>query len=402
MTRDVSPILGPTFEGYIATELDALILFEECLRGERPLITRRPSPKECEKLVKSGNILIFDLQASQIGKFVDGISWSRNITEGSFRVYQEVSKHLSPSTKKHTVRRKRSIDIGKEADPQHGNYISGLDSGAAASSNSLESTTTTEMKSDFPSDEQRKELKRSADSSWTAGHDFLENGLFKKTMAVKIHDTKLRMVYYYRESDIEHKKLARLRDRLRTSPGYIRKELHTVRSLHQLSKEPENHAKRQSRDPNETTHVSSPSKVKSHHPQAASDETPLSKLEDAPTSPQAPKKLLNSGSRAVRGYGEHGIPFQSKSSQQTGDSRKHKRLKLDAPYGLEPLGLKFTESLSDHAEQPASTYVLADASNLSHLHDANLGKRHQHKKSKDGCKHCKRRRIKCDGHRPQW
>lgn len=289
-----------------------------------------------------------------------------------------MDKHLALSTKKCAMKRKRSVDVGDHEDSKHGDYISGLDSEAAVSGRSLESTTRTEMKSDLSSDIQSKELKSSLDSFWSDSHDFLEDGLVKKTMSIKIHKTTLRLISYYRTSDIQNKRLTRPIELLSIDPRDIREGLYTGRGLHQPINETETHVstKRrhdecQLRSVNQTAHVCSPSKVKSQHKQTAI-QTPVSKSKYFPTSLQPAKEPLDPHIRSARGYEKYKTPSPSDGIHKTGDGRKRKYCGRAAPCGLEPLGFKVTKNSTDHAEQPVSPYWSSDASSSSYSHDTEV------------------------------
>lgn len=374
---EVPTTLEPTFQGCLATKLDALTLLEACLRGQFQFITRRPLPKELHKLVKSGNVFIFNVHGSGINRLIDGYSWSPSRSKDNFYIYCEVDKHLAPSTKNGTLKRKRSVDVGNHKVLEHNDYISGLDSEAAISGCSLESTTSTEMRSDFSSDEQSKGLKHSLDSFWTNSHDFLEDGLVKKTMSIQIQGTTLRVISYYRTSDVMNKRLARPTELFSLGPKDIRQELSMGQRLHQPINEPENHMltqkkhdKYRSRTVDQTARVSSP-KVTSQHKQAT-NRTPLGESRYFPTSLQPSKQLLDPHIRSVHGHGKYEPLSQSDGIQTTDDSGRRKHFEHAAPCGLEPLGFKVTKTLTDHAEQLIFPNWLSDTTSLSYPHDSEV------------------------------
>jgi Gti1/Pac2 family transcription factor len=65
--------LEPTFYGYVATNNDALLIFE-ATRGNQILskVDRFPHNRERDRLIRSGNIFVFDDQSSNIRRWDDG------------------------------------------------------------------------------------------------------------------------------------------------------------------------------------------------------------------------------------------------------------------------------------------------------------------------------------------
>lgn len=65
-----------TFQGYVISSIDALVLFEACLTGALCHVPRHPYDHEIKDVVKSGNIFIFEQQASGIKCWFDGFPWA--------------------------------------------------------------------------------------------------------------------------------------------------------------------------------------------------------------------------------------------------------------------------------------------------------------------------------------
>ncbi|UZJ53146.1 hypothetical protein CBS101457_002466 [Exobasidium rhododendri] len=80
-----------THEGYISSTHDALIIFECVARGMMPKITRRLREDE-RKLIRSGQIFIFDEKESGIKRWTDGLLWSPSRILWNFLVYRQVDK----------------------------------------------------------------------------------------------------------------------------------------------------------------------------------------------------------------------------------------------------------------------------------------------------------------------
>lgn len=94
MPSQVVP-LEATFEGYIGTTQDALVVFEACLRGQLGHAARPPKGDECLRHVKGGKVYIYEEHASGVKSWIDGGSWSPGHNEGSFVVYHELNvRHL--------------------------------------------------------------------------------------------------------------------------------------------------------------------------------------------------------------------------------------------------------------------------------------------------------------------
>ncbi|SPO32085.1 uncharacterized protein UTRI_02642 [Ustilago trichophora] len=80
-----------TFQGYVHSTRDALLIFEAVRRGVLPKITRRLRDDE-RKLIKSGTIFVFDEVESSIKRWTDGMIWSPSRILNNFLVYREVEK----------------------------------------------------------------------------------------------------------------------------------------------------------------------------------------------------------------------------------------------------------------------------------------------------------------------
>ena len=88
--------LQPTFQGYVSTTRDALILFEACLQGYLSHIPRRPQEWEWKFLIRSGSVFIYGENVSGIQVWRDGVAWSPSRIMGSFNVYHELNPPLHP------------------------------------------------------------------------------------------------------------------------------------------------------------------------------------------------------------------------------------------------------------------------------------------------------------------
>lgn len=100
--------LKPTFEGYVSSTLDALVLFEACLSGQLNHVPRRPHDRERKDLIKSGSIFIYEEHASGIKRWTDGVSWSPSRILGNFLVYRELKKPFPPGEKKRALKKRKA------------------------------------------------------------------------------------------------------------------------------------------------------------------------------------------------------------------------------------------------------------------------------------------------------
>src|SRR5277367_1329152 len=100
--------LEPTFYGYVGTSNDALLIFEAC-RGNQLLqkVSRRPYDRERARLIKSGNIFVFDDQSSGIRRWTDGVAWSPSRILGNFLVYRQLERPLQPGEKNRQPKHRR-------------------------------------------------------------------------------------------------------------------------------------------------------------------------------------------------------------------------------------------------------------------------------------------------------
>lgn len=86
-------ILNPTFEGHVATRMDALILFEACLTGQLSYVTRQPTPAERrQSFPKSGSVFISLPSAKGLGRWVDGAHWASEFSRYRHALFLEREK----------------------------------------------------------------------------------------------------------------------------------------------------------------------------------------------------------------------------------------------------------------------------------------------------------------------
>ncbi|CAG8524784.1 13184_t:CDS:2 [Acaulospora morrowiae] len=158
--------IEPTFQGYIETTQDTLLIFEACRRAMLTRICRRLQEKE-RKIVTSGSVFVFDERESGIKRWTDGLVWSPSRILGNFLIYRELDKR-APAGKKDSsspVERQRSgsADIESQAE---------------------------------------KNKERALVGSLTNSYRFKKGGLIKKTMSIMVNGVSQHMISYYTKEDV--------------------------------------------------------------------------------------------------------------------------------------------------------------------------------------------------------
>lgn len=101
--------LTPPYHGFIASTIDALILFEGCLSGQINHIARRLFDWERKYFIKSGNMFIHEEHSSSIKRWTNGVFWSPSRVLGNYLIYRQLVKPSEPGEKK------EALQISKEA-----------------------------------------------------------------------------------------------------------------------------------------------------------------------------------------------------------------------------------------------------------------------------------------------
>ncbi|KAI1268451.1 Gti1/Pac2 family-domain-containing protein [Xylariaceae sp. FL1019] len=195
MTERSGTPLNPTFQGYIGSTMDALILFECCLSGRLLHVARRPHDRERNQLIKSGNVFIYEEHSSGIKRWTDGVPWSPSRILGNFLLYRELEKPFTPGEKKRALKKKSDAGIVKNVSQNsRSNSISSFTNGHLGSDSSLNSTT--------GSDADRYLIGSLVDS-----YSFKDGGLIKKTISVAYRGVQHHLVSYYSIEDIKANRL---------------------------------------------------------------------------------------------------------------------------------------------------------------------------------------------------
>ncbi|KAI1375747.1 Gti1/Pac2 family-domain-containing protein [Hypoxylon crocopeplum] len=192
--------LTPTFQGYIGSTMDALVLFEACLNGRLYHVPRRPHDRERANLIVSGNVFIYEEHSSGIKRWTDGVPWSPSRILGNFLLYRELDKPFSPGEKKRATKRTAKHDGGitKSADGSRANSTGGFSSSIMAGGASM---------SGFDSATNGRDNERALIGSLVDSYPFKIDGLVKKTISVTYRGVQHHMVSYYSIDDVVNNRL---------------------------------------------------------------------------------------------------------------------------------------------------------------------------------------------------
>lgn len=236
----------PTFHGFVQNSMDGLILFEACLSGKLHHVPRRPHDRERSSLIKSGNIFIYEENASGIKRWTDGVAWSPSRILGNFLIYRELEKPFPPGEKKRAIKRKRSSLPGE---PYPRRDSDGNDNGANDMSRPLTPPDTGNGGEVKPSgapgstgSDQDKELERSLIGSLVDSYGFRPDGLVKKTMSISINGISHHMVSYYKVDDVKNNVLPRPLQDGRLQHISVRPELYLKQNFRAPIEETEHYA----------------------------------------------------------------------------------------------------------------------------------------------------------------
>ncbi|KAK3379604.1 camp independent regulatory protein [Lasiosphaeria ovina] len=189
--------LEPTWIGYVATTMDALILFQLSLNGPLFHVPRRPHDRERAGLIVSGNTFIYEEQASGIKRWTDGFNWSPSRILGNFLIYRELEKPFAPGEKKRAMKKNRN-GITKPADRLTQRNVPNNLFGDGRVLNGTELPTLSQTHPD---------LDRGLVGSLVDSYPFKEKGLIKKTISIAWRGIPHHLVSYYNIDDVKSGKL---------------------------------------------------------------------------------------------------------------------------------------------------------------------------------------------------
>ena len=88
-THRAGGAIRPSFQGYVETLREAMILCEACLQGSITYTSRQPSVSERVNLVRSGHVFVVKKPSTR-KKWTDGMAWAPcTYTHDGFKVYHE-------------------------------------------------------------------------------------------------------------------------------------------------------------------------------------------------------------------------------------------------------------------------------------------------------------------------
>ncbi|TPX31952.1 hypothetical protein SmJEL517_g04857 [Synchytrium microbalum] len=93
-----------TYNGYVGTTAEALIIIEACRLGRLPIVARRLTDGERLNLIKSGAVFVFNGTASGIKRWTDSLQWTPSRVSGAFLVYSE-------SKSRHGIKSRLAADV---------------------------------------------------------------------------------------------------------------------------------------------------------------------------------------------------------------------------------------------------------------------------------------------------
>ncbi|KAH9906131.1 Gti1/Pac2 family-domain-containing protein [Xylariomycetidae sp. FL2044] len=200
--RPTGTPLSPTFNGYIGSTMDALILFEACLSGRLTHVPRRPHDRERTSLIRSGHVFIYEESSSGIKRWTDGVPWSPSRILGNFLLYRELDKPFQPGEKKRAMKRNKSDGVAKPPNTSRSNSVTGYSQGGT-----LLSAGSSLSNYGAAPNNPRAADERALVGSLIDSYQFKQNGLVKKTISVNYRGISHHLVSYYNIQDVVEKKL---------------------------------------------------------------------------------------------------------------------------------------------------------------------------------------------------
>jgi len=205
------PVLKPTWEGFVSSTGDALILFEAVLSGALERTVRRPHDRERAQLIKSGSIFIYEENGSGIKRWTDGLPWSPSRILGNYLIYRELDKPFPPGEKKRATKKsKRNSAAEPYPTSRHPSLAEPMTESPIESPYTPLQPSMSNTMSPLSVDPRRSSggegidgtLHKHLVGSLTDSYQFKERGLIKKTMSIKFSETVVyHLVSYYKMED---------------------------------------------------------------------------------------------------------------------------------------------------------------------------------------------------------
>jgi hypothetical protein len=184
-SNPINPLV-PTYQGFVNSTFDALLLFEACLAGHLNHVPRRPHDRERQDLIRSGNVFIYEEHASGIKRWTDGISWSPSRILGNYLIYRELDEPFPPGEKKRALKKSKHSSGGiNRPDTATRTVVNLPPTGVRVSAH-----------------EERDALSKILIGSLVDSYNFKAGGLIKKTISVQVNSVPHHLVSYYSVDDI--------------------------------------------------------------------------------------------------------------------------------------------------------------------------------------------------------
>ncbi|KAM0334079.1 hypothetical protein ACHAQA_001099 [Verticillium albo-atrum] len=196
--------LEATWQGHVASTLDAVVLFEACLSGHLRHVPRRPHDRERQDLIQSGQVFIYEEHASGIKRWTDGVTWSPSRILGNYLIYRELERPFPPGEKKRAAKKNKKQTNGgiskNEACLRQNTSVNGASGGANAAAVSNAGA--------LDPSEAARNPERALIGSLVDSYPFKEGGLVKKTISVQFRSVPHHLVSYYTVQDVMNGALA--------------------------------------------------------------------------------------------------------------------------------------------------------------------------------------------------
>ncbi|KAH6712427.1 gluconate transport inducer 1/Pac2, partial [Leptodontidium sp. MPI-SDFR-AT-0119] len=150
-----------TYQGYVRTREDAILLFEACQLDVLPKILRRLSRKERKVLISPGAVFVWDELEAGIQRWTDGRLWGSIALSETFIIRREMERKV----------RRTSIVDESDALDAHGK-----------------------------TNPRGRDLDLQTDDGATDGYIYKPNGLVRKSMTITTSGRQLHLVTYHNPS----------------------------------------------------------------------------------------------------------------------------------------------------------------------------------------------------------
>lgn len=183
--------LQPTWNGYLASTWDAMLVMEASLQGLVRHIPRRPHDRERGDLIKSGNVFVYEEGSSGIKRWTDGSSWSPSRIMCNYLIYRELDAPFPPGEKKRAIKKSQKRPLDDDTTMEvYNNSFHGVPNQAQ------------NQVPEVNRDPGAMDSERALYGSLVDSYNFKNGGLMKKTFSIKLNDITHHLVSYYMPKDV--------------------------------------------------------------------------------------------------------------------------------------------------------------------------------------------------------